>query len=109
MPDPPRAQHERRLPRRSSVQFRPEFTLLLVYFFGFFLLFGMLLALPDLIGAARSLPAGSGPLSEEERALAARVAREAVRGRLGYALAAALVAIGIGSWTRALPGLRRRR
>lgn len=97
-----------RAPRRSSVAFRPAFTLFLLYFFGFFVFFALLLALPDLVEGARELPPGTGPITEEERARAARIASEAVRGRLTYALAAAAVALGLGSWLGVLPGLRRR-
>jgi hypothetical protein len=97
-----------RLPRRSSVTFRPQFTLLLVYFFAFFLFFCLVLALPSLLEGLRTLPAGSGPLTEEEQALASRIARDAVRGKLGYALAASLAALVLGAWTRTLPGLKSR-
>jgi hypothetical protein len=97
-----------RRPRPPSVGFRPEFTLLLLYFFGLFLLFSLLLALPALLEALRALPPGDGPLTEQERALAADAAREALRGRVPYALIAALLVLALGVWTRALPGLRRR-
>jgi hypothetical protein len=80
----------------------------LVYFFAFFALFCLLLALPALLDAARSLPPGTGPLTDAEKELASRVVRDALRGRLDWALIAAAVCVGIGTWTRALPGLRRR-
>ena len=36
--------------RRRRVLFRPSFTLMLLYVVGFFLLFSLILALPDLLG-----------------------------------------------------------
>jgi len=97
-----------RRPRPAAPTFRPEFTLLLLYFFGLFLVFALLLALPALLDALRALPAGEGPLTTEERALAADAAREALRGRVPYAVIAALLVLAVGVWTRSLPGLRRR-
>jgi len=95
--------------RQPRATFRPEFTLLLLYFAGLFLAFSLLLALPALLDALRALPPGDGPLSEEERAIAARAAQQALSGRLPYAVVAALIALGIGTWTHSLPGLRRHR
>jgi hypothetical protein len=93
------------MPRDSG--FRPEFTLLTLYFFGFFLLFALLLVLPELLHALRTLPPGATP--EEDRAIAREVARRAATGRLPWALGATIIACALGAYTRALPGLRRRR
>lgn len=92
---------------RPGPTFRPEFTLFLVYFFAFFLFFALLLALPDLLEGMRTLPAAT--TIEAEREAGARIARQAVEGKLVWALLAALAALGIGAYTRVLPGLRRRR
>jgi hypothetical protein len=97
-----------RLPRPSSVTFRPRFTLALLYFFAFFVFFSLLLALPALLEGLRALPAGSGPLTEAERELASALTRDALRGKLLYALLAALAALAIGALTRSLPGIRNR-
>jgi hypothetical protein len=95
-----------RRPRPApSAAFRPEFTLFLVYFFGFFVFFALLLALPDLLEALRTLPPAAS--IEEERAAGARVARAALAGKLVWALVAAIVALGIGAYARVLPGLKR--
>jgi hypothetical protein len=107
MEGPPRPPPRR--PRPTSATFRPEFTLLVVYFFGVFLAFSLLLALPALLEALRTLPPGEGPLTDAERAVAAEAAREALRGRVSYAVIATVVVLGIGVWMRALPGLRGRR
>lgn len=82
--------------------------MLMLYFFGLFVFFALLLALPALLDAFRSLPASDGPLTTEERKLAADAAREALRGRVPYAAIAAVLTLALGVWTRALPGLRRR-
>ena len=98
-----------RRPRPAPASFRPQFTLLLLYFFGLFLAFALLLALPALLDALRSLPPGDGPLTPEERSLAADAARSALRGRIPIAVVAAVVVLGLGVWTRALPGFRQQR
>jgi hypothetical protein len=98
-----------RRPRPAPASFRPEFTLLLLYFFGLFLAFALLLALPALLEALGTLPPGEGPLTPEERALAADTARRALRGRVPIAVVASVVVLGLGVWTRALPGFRHRR
>lgn len=92
---------------RPAAQFRPEFTLFLFYFFAFFVFFALVLALPDLLAAMRTLPPAAS--LEEERAAGARIARAAVGGKLVWALVAAGVALGIGAYARVLPGLKRPR
>lgn len=98
-------------PRRpgSEATFRPRFTLLLLYLALFFVGFALLLALPDLLEAYRSLPPGEGPLTPEELEVARRAAHEALRGRLGFALLAAVATTGLGAWRGVLPGLRGER
>ena len=95
-------------PRRSSRPvFRPRFTLTLLYLAFFFLLFGMLFALPDLLEGARALGPGPEELTPEELDRARVMAREALRGgRLMVALGLAVIATGLGSYARVLPGLR---
>jgi len=102
MSEPPK------LPRRRAprAEFRPEFTLYLVYFFLFFLFFALLLALPDLLEGLRTLPPAA--TIEEERAAGARIAQQAIAGRLLWAIVAAVIALGIGGYTGVLPGLRKR-
>lgn len=88
--------------------FRPQFTLVALYFFGFFLFFCLLLALPALLGGLRELAPGDGPLTEQERALAAELTRDALRGRIPVALLATVAVLALALWKRALPGLRAR-
>ena len=95
-------------PRRSPRPvFRPRFTLTLLYLAFFFFLFGLLLALPELLEGARDLGPGPEELTPEELDSARETAREALRGgRLLVALALAVIATGLGSFARVLPGLR---
>ncbi len=96
-------------PRQTrSVPFRPHFTLLLLYFFGFFVLFCFVLVLPQMIDAASQLPPGSGELTAEEKEIGAAVAREALSGRIPFALVAAIVTVAAGAYTGVLPGIRKR-
>lgn len=92
---------------RPSPGFRPEFTLLLLYFFVFFLFFALLLALPALLEGMRTLPPAAS--IEEERAAGAAIAQRAVKGKLFAAFFATVVALGLGAYTRVLPGIRKRR
>jgi len=78
---------------------------MLLYLFLFFAFFAFVFALPDLVSAARELPAG-GELTPEERDVAREVGRNALRGRIPLALGTAAVVTGLAIWRRALPGLR---
>ena len=90
-------------PRRSSRPvFRPRFTLTLLYLAFFFLLFGMLFALPDLLEGARALGPGPEELTPEELEVARDTAREALRGGR---LMVALVHAFAGRASTTLPGI----
>ena len=87
--------------------FRPRFTLSLLYLVFFFFLFGLLLALPELLEGARELGPGPDELTPEELDRARETARGALAGgRLLLALGLAVIATGLGSYARLLPGLR---
>lgn len=94
-------------PRPRPPVFQPRFTLGLLYLFGFFFLFCLLIAAPPLWELWRTLPPGA---EQDEQALAqaAELARGSVRPRLWLALAAALVTTALLSWTGRLPGTGRR-
>jgi hypothetical protein len=93
-------------PRRPA--FRASFSLTLVYLFGLFILFALLLALPDLLQAVQQLPPGPEELSEEELELAKQVARRALGGgRLFLAVGCAVVTLGLAAYLQVLPGLKR--
>jgi hypothetical protein len=87
--------------------FRPRFTLVLFYVAGFFLLYAMLFALPDLLAGARALGPGPDELTPEEMERAQQIARQALGGgKVLIALAASVATVGLGIWRNALPGVR---
>jgi hypothetical protein len=88
--------------RRRAPAFRPSFTLAVVYLLAFFFLFAFLLILPELLAVLRDVEPGP----EQER-VAQQVAREAFAPRAPYAVLLALASVGLGSYLRVLPGLRR--
>lgn len=79
---------------------------MLIYFFALFVFFALLLALPDLLAGMRTLPPDAS--IEEQRAAGAAIAQRAVAGKLSFAFIASLVALGLGAYTRMLPGIKRR-
>lgn len=86
---------------------RLRVTMLLFWVAGFFLLFGLLVALPALLEGLRSLPPGTGPLPPEELARAREIARSAVHGwRLVFCFVAAVAAAALGARFGVLPGFR---
>ncbi len=95
-------------PRRAGrAVFRPRFTLSLLYLGFFFVLFGLLFALPDLLAGARQLAPGPDELTPEELAQAREIARGALAGgRLLLALGLAVIVTGLGGFAGVLPGLR---
>ena len=96
-------------PRRPRPAYRPAFTLTLLYLFGFFVLFALLFALPDLMRGVMQLPPGPEELSPQELELAKQIARRAlVGGRLFVAVGCAVVTIGLATYLNVLPGLKRR-
>lgn len=93
--------------RTRSAPFRPRFTLTLLYLVGFFVLFAMILALPDLIEGARQLGPGPEELSDAELEQAREISRRALSGgKLFAALGASVIAVGLGAFRGVLPGLR---
>jgi hypothetical protein len=93
-----------RPPPRGGAVFRPRFTLTILYFFGFLLLFCLAVAAPALYEVLQSAPPGP-----EQQTLAREAARRAVGPRLPIAALAALAATAVGTGARLLPGLRERR
>ncbi len=89
---------------RPAPTFRPQFTLTVVYLFGFFMLYALMLIAPTMIESYRALPPGA---SQEDLELASDIARRAARPRLWIAGVAALASVALGSYTGVLPGTRR--
>jgi hypothetical protein len=92
------------LPPRGSATFRPRFTLTILYFFGFLLLFCAAIAAPALYQVWQSVPPGP-----EQEAMAREAARRSLSARVPLAALAALVATGVGIYARVLPGFRAAR
>jgi len=90
--------------RKTGAAFQPRFTLSVVYLFGFFFLYCLLLVSPSLVGVLRDVPPGP-----EQQAIAEKVVREAVRPRLWIAVVLSVVTTALGAHYRVLPGLRERR
>lgn len=92
-------------PQRRSPppEFQPRFTLGLLYFALFFLIFALLFVLPELMEVASGVP--PGPQQQE---VAREAARQAIRPHLPVVVVLALLATGLGIYTRWLPGFRRR-
>ena len=89
------------LPPRGGATFRPRFTLTILYFFAFLLLFCGAFAAPALVDVLRATPPGP-----EQEAVAREAARRALDARVPLAALAALVVTGIGIYARLLPGFR---
>jgi hypothetical protein len=90
------------LPRRRSPVFRPSYTLLMAYVVGFFVLYALLLILPELLRVLSEVPPGP-----EQQRIAEEVAREAARPRIAYAVALSLASVGLGAYLKILPGLKK--
>jgi len=88
--------------RRRAPAFRPSFTLAVLYLIGFFFLFAFLLILPELLAVLRDVEPGP-----EQQRVAEQVARDAFAPRAVYAVVLSLASVGLGSYLRILPGLRR--
>lgn len=73
----------------------------LFYFAGFFLVFGLLLVLPELNSVLESTAPGP-----EQQKIAEELVHAVFRPRLPFAVALAIGATAAGIWFKALPGLR---
>jgi hypothetical protein len=102
---PPPARRRR---RREAAAFRPNFLLVILYLGTFTVVFGLVIAGPDLFGAWRETTGGAeAPSPEELRRAGREAARQAMGGgRLLVAFLAAAFAVGVGAWARVLPGFR---
>ena len=99
MPPPPPPPYY----RRKGGTFEPRFTLSILYLFGFFFVYCLLLVSPTLLEVLATVP--TGPEQEE----AARgAAQEAIRPRLWIAVVASALTTVLGVHYRVLPGLRSR-
>jgi hypothetical protein len=89
--------------RGGGAVFRPRFTLTILYFAGFFLLFCAGLAAPAMLEVWRSTAPGPA-----QQAASFDAVRASLGPQIPIALAAAFVTTAVGIAARVLPGLRRR-
>jgi hypothetical protein len=89
--------------RKVGTTFRPRFTVSLLYLFGFFFLYCLLLVAPSLWEVFRTVPPGP-----EQQAAAQQVAHEVIRPRLWIAVALSAVTTVLGAHYRILPGIAPR-
>jgi ABC-type sulfate transport system permease component len=92
-------------PPTRPATFQPRFTLSLLYLFGLFFVYCLLLIVPEL---SRMVEPALPGQEEAVKQAAAELARQTVRPRLPYAFAAAVVTLLLGSHYGFLPGLRSR-
>jgi len=90
--------------RKTGSAFQPRFTLGILYLFGFFFLYCLLLASPSLYAVLRDVPPGP-----EQQEIAEKLVRERVRPHLWIAVVLSAVTTTVGAHTGLLPGLRERR
>ena len=90
--------------RKTGATFEPRFTLSILYLFGFFFVYCLLLVSPALLEVMQTVPAGP----EQEEA-ARRVAHEVVQPRLWIAVVLSALTTILGAHYRVLPGMRSRR
>ena len=87
--------------RKIGGTFQPRFTLSMLYLFGFFFLYCLMLVAPSLLNVMQTVP--SGP---EQEAAAEQVAREVMRPRLWIAMVLSALTTVLGAHFERLPGLR---
>jgi hypothetical protein len=87
--------------RRVGTTFQPRFTLGMLYLFGFFFVFCLLLIAPSLFEVLQEIPTGPA-----QQAAAERIAREAIQPRLWMAVGLSATTTILGAHYRLLPGFR---
>jgi hypothetical protein len=93
------------MPARRSHRprpFRPHFTLSLFYLAGFFVLFALLLILPEMLDALAKLPPDANAELE-----GASIARRIAAPRLLVAFFLSAISFGVSAYYEILPGMRR--
>jgi hypothetical protein len=90
--------------RKVGPTFQPRFSLGILYLFGFFFVFCMLLIAPALLEVLETVPTGP-----EQQQAAEEVAREVARPRLWIAIGLSTLATVLGAHFRVLPGFREQR
>ena len=89
--------------RRRAPEFRPSFTLALLYGVAFFFLYAFLLVMPELLSILQQVEPGP-----DQQEAATRAVQEAFRPRFPWAVGLALATLALGARLEVLPGLTRR-
>ncbi len=87
--------------RKVGTTFQPRFTLGILYLFGFFSVYCLLLIAPSLLEVLETVPTGP-----EQQQAAEEVAREVMRPRLWIAVLLSAMSTVLGAHYRVLPGMR---
>ncbi len=87
----------------ERARFEPRFTLVILYFFGALVVWGILLSAPEMMQAWNELPPEADPAEAGREAV-----RGALRGRMLTVALAAVISLGALIWLGVLPGLRRK-
>ena len=87
--------------RKVGTTFQPRFTLGILYLFGFFFLYCMILIAPSLIAVLETVPTGP-----EQQQAAETVAHEVIRPKLWIAVGLSAITTVAGAHYRLLPGFR---
>jgi hypothetical protein len=90
--------------RKVGPTFQPRFTLGLVYLFGFFFLYCLILIAPSLIEILETVPTGP-----EQQQAAEEIAREVIQPRLWIAVVLSTITTVAGAHYHLLPGFREAR
>lgn len=85
----------------GAPSFRPTALLSLLYFAAFFIVFGLLLVLPELNQVLATTPPGP-----DQQKAAEELVHAVFRPRMPFAMVLAIAATAAGIWFKALPGLR---
>jgi hypothetical protein len=89
--------------RTVGTTFRPRFTLSILYLFGFFFLYCLLLVAPSLWEVLQTVPPGP-----EQQEAAKQVTHDVVRPRLWIAVVLSALTTILGAHYRILPGIAPR-
>jgi hypothetical protein len=100
---PPGSEQRPAYYRKVGATFQPRFTLGILYLFGFFFVYCLLLVAPSLLEVLETVPTGP-----EQQQAAEQVAREVVRPRLWIAVLLSALTTVLGAHYRVLPGMRAR-
>jgi len=89
--------------RKVGTTFQPRFALGILYLFGFFFVYCLLLVAPSLVEVLQTVPTGP-----EQQEAAQQIAHDVARPRLWIAVVLSALTTILGAHYRILPGLRSR-